>query len=208
MGALDQMLAQTFPTVLAPREGLLEGPQKAGVRYIVAADGLWREISLPWIHAVHKIAHAELPIPYGEMQESVEVKCTAVPKELRRRFLQDAQSAMPNEMAAALIWNSQSGEWRYELRQNKVVRPDYVSYKEVQLQEGEFIVLDLHSHGNYPAFFSDEDDRDDHGSMRFSGVVGSLSSGEITSAMRLNLNGKTWDANIAANGKLEVVSCK
>lgn len=208
MGAMDQMLAQTFPVALAPREGELEQAEKAGMRYIVAANGLWREVTLPWVRAVHQIAHAELPTPYGAMQECVEIKCAGLPAELRRRFMQDAQAAMPNEMAAAMIWNSQTDAWRYELRQNKVVRPDYVAYQEVTLSEVEFLVLDLHSHGNYPAFFSQEDDRDDHGSMRFSGVVGSLSSGEITSAMRLNLNGKTWDAIIAPNGKLEVVSCK
>jgi PRTRC genetic system protein A len=119
----------------------------------------------------------------------------------------DAKAAMPNEMAAAVIWNSNDQSWRYELRENTSATAAHVSYREVQPGDGEFLVLDLHSHGTFGAFFSQEDDRDDMGSMKFSGVIGNLNTGEMTSVLRLNMLGQTWDANLASNGKLEVL-CK
>jgi PRTRC genetic system protein A len=75
----------------------------------------------------------------------------------------------------------------------------------VSLEEGEFLVLDLHSHGKFDAYFSERDDADDAGSMKFSGVIGNLNTGTPTTVMRLNLLGKTWAATMAADGTLEVL---
>lgn len=208
MGLLDASIAATFPTVQAPREGMLEPAAKNGTRYVVAVDGLWREITLPWIRVVHKIADADIRLPYGQQRPVLEVLCGPVPKDLRHQFLRDARQAMPHEMAAAMIWNVNSGAWRYEMRVSTEATHAHVRYKEVGLAEGECLVLDLHSHAKFDAFFSKEDDADDAGSMRFSGVIGSLSEDNITSALRLNMLGKTWDANFASDGKLEVDSCR
>lgn len=205
--SMDATIQGMFPTVIMPREGTLEPATKNGTRYVVAGDGLWREVMLPWVTVMHKIANSDLVLPYGAAEEAVVIKCGPIPSDLRSKFVQDAKAAMPNEMAAAVIWNSNDHSWRYEMRENTTASTAHVDYREVHLGDGEFLVLDLHSHGTFSAFFSQEDDRDDKGSMKFSGVIGNLNSGNMTSVLRLNMLGKTWDANLASNGKLEVL-CK
>ncbi|EKD97240.1 MAG: hypothetical protein ACD_23C00998G0001 [uncultured bacterium] len=205
--SMNTTIEGMFPTVIMPREGTIAPPTNSGTRYVVARDGLWREVTLPWVTVMHKIAHSDFVLPYGVATEQVVVKCGPIPGELRSKFVHDAKAAMPNEMAAAVIWNSNDQSWRYELRENTSATAAHVSYREVQPGDGEFLVLDLHSHGTFGAFFSQEDDRDDMGSMKFSGVIGNLNTGEMTSVLRLNMLGQTWDANLASNGKLEVL-CK
>lgn len=205
--SMDATIQGMFPTVIMPRQGALEQASKNGTRYVVAGDGLWREVVLPWVTVMHKIANSDFMLPYGAAEEAVVIKCGPIPTELRSKFVQDAKAAMPNEMAAAVIWNSNDHSWRYEMRENTTASTAHVDYREVQLGDGEFLVLDLHSHGTFSAFFSQEDDRDDKGSMKFSGVIGNLNSGNMTSVLRLNMLGQTWDANLASNGKLEVL-CK
>ena len=204
---MDETIQSMFPTLAMPREGNIAPAIKNGTRYIVARDGLWREVTLPWVTVVHKIGHSDYSLPYGAVEESVSVKCGPIPAHIRSKFVQDAKAAMPNELAAAVIWNSKDQSWRYELRENINATVGHVDYREVHLREDEFLVLDLHSHGTFEAFFSNEDDRDDAGSMKFSGVIGNLNSGNMTSVLRLNMLGKTWDADLTSHGQLEVL-CK
>lgn len=204
MKSMDEVIAATFPTVLVPRSAPLVPAAKAGVRYLVAGDGLWREVSLPWIRVVHMIAPSSLQLPYGRLQEEVKLACPPIPAELRSQFLRDARQALPHEMAAALVWDSVTGLWRYEQRASVSSDAASVRYREVHLRDGEYLVVDLHSHAAYPAFFSSTDDEDDAGSMKFSGVLGDLDKGGISARMRLNMAGKTWVANLTATGHLEV----
>ncbi|MFC6281190.1 PRTRC system protein A [Polaromonas aquatica] len=204
---MDAIIQGMFPTVMMPREGMIEPATNNGTRYVVARDGLWREVMLPWVTVLHKIAHSDFMLPYGPAKDTVALKCGPIPSELRSKFVQDAKAAMPNEMAAAVVWNSNDHSWRYEKRENMQATADLVEYHEVQLGDGEYLVLDLHSHGTFSAFFSQKDDQDDMGSMKFSGVIGNLDTGDMTSVLRLNMLGQTWDADLASNGKLEVL-CK
>ena len=80
----------------------------------------------------------------------------------------------------------------------------HIDYDEIRLQEGEHLVVDMHSHGDMPAFFSGEDDRDDAGAMRFSVVVGNIGSETPSSQMRLCLAGVFLRASINEHGTLEV----
>lgn len=204
MRTMDQTILTAFPMLTAPRSGELRLAKQAGTRYVAASDGLWREITLPWIHCIHRIAGSQVALPYGLLREGVQIQSGPIPKNLRQQFVRDAAAACPNEMAAAMIWNQATGAWRYELRESLAAGHAYVNYKEVRLEEGEFLILDLHSHGRYDAYFSNEDDADDAGSMKFSCVIGRLNTESPTTALRLNLLGKIWEANLASDGTLEV----
>jgi PRTRC genetic system protein A len=203
--AMDTVIQRMFPLVAMPTKGSLAPSSGAGTRFVVARDGLWREVTLPWIYVLHKISESQYQLPYG-VQESdiVKVKCGPIPARIRAKFLEDAQAAMPNEAAAAVIWNSADGSWRYELREAYRATPGRITYCEVQLQQDEFLVLDLHSHGEFEAFFSCTDDEDDRGSMKFSGVLGNIDRQDRTAKFRLNMLGAQWDASVAFNGELEV----
>lgn len=205
METMDQVVQAAFPVVSAPRFSSLEAAVKPGARHIVARDGLWREVTLPWIRSIHPIAACDVPLPYGALHAEIELLCGPIPRDLRKKFVQDAYAASPTEMAAAMIWNQATGGWRYAARESLSAGHAFVNYKEVSLEEGEFLVLDLHSHGQFDAHFSKKDDADDAGSMKFSGVIGDLNKGTPTTVMRLNLRGKTWAATMAADGTLEVL---
>lgn len=204
MDARDQATGAMFPLVGAPRFSGMPEAAGPGIRYIAGDDGLYREVSLPWLRVTHRVARSDVRLPYGPVQERHEVLCGAVPRELLKQFVRDAKADAPNEMAAVILWSATERQWRYARRAATDVGPGHIAYKEVPVEEGEFVVLDLHSHGLFEAFFSQEDDRDDHGSMRFSGVIGSLGQPEITACVRLNLAGKTWPAQLRADGHLEV----
>lgn len=47
-----------------------------------------------------------------------------------------------------------------------------VSYDWSDLPAGSQLIVDIHSHADFSAFFSGTDDRDDNGSVRYSGVIG------------------------------------
>lgn len=202
---IDETLQKVFPLIAAPKVAELS-ESSAGMRFIAAADGLYREISLAWIRVIHRIATADIGLPYGTMDTRVHLSCSKVPGELWKAFRRDAVNAMPNEMAAALIWNANNDEWRYAMRQATAVAHDAVHYRgEVELQDGEQVVVDLHSHAKYPAFFSKEDDSDDCGTMRFSGVLGNVATDRPSFELRLNMPGICWKANLTQDGMMEVV---
>jgi len=51
------------------------------------------------------------------------------------------------------------------------------------------LVIDIHSHGNCRAFFSDTDNKDDMGATKISGVIGNLDQTNVTAKFRLCVNG-------------------
>lgn len=206
MDSFDQAILETFPlAAVGPRGGVEDAPG-SGIRYLAASDGLWREVALPWIRVRHMVAPTLLPLPYGSMQADVELRCGPLDLGLVRDFNRMARAAAPAEVAAAIVWNEHSGAWRLEPRKARSSSASHVDYDEVALDDGDHMVVDLHSHGHYPAFFSGQDDKDDHGSMKFSLVVGDFNKDQPSSAMRLCMAGLMAPARIAADGQLVIIN--
>lgn len=184
---LDAFISTTYPLVPAPTHQELVAHDVNGIRYLVAANGLWRELQWPWLHATYPLlTDKSVSLPYGALHEQVHFKCPAPQPALWTAFIKDAKAAMPHEAAGALIWNALTSEWRYEKRQTLSARGDFIQYAEVQLGEDEHLVVDIHSHGVHKPFFSSIDDQDDKGSVKVSVVVGSLHANPSW-VMRLNL---------------------
>lgn len=202
---LDLAIQKAFPTILAPKFGALQPLAINGVRYIIAANGFWREVKLPWLDVCHRVGSVNLQLPYGEAKGRLELLCSPIPMELMAKFKDDAVRALPNEMAAALIWNEATDTWRYQEREPLEQSAAYVKYAEVKLAQGEHLVVDLHSHALFEAFFSATDDHDDAGSMRFSGVIGNLDQEKRSFCLRLNLAGMAWPAELRMDGTMEVL---
>lgn len=184
---LDSFISTTYPLVAAPSHRELPDLDVNGIRYLVAGNGLWRELQWPWLHARYPLlTDSSVSLPYGLIQEQVHFKCSAPPPALWTAFIKDAKAAMPLEAAGALIWNEQTSVWRYEQRHAISARADFIQYAEVQLGEDEHLVVDIHSHGNHKPFFSSIDDQDDMGSVKVSVVFGCLHASPSW-VMRLNL---------------------
>ncbi len=200
---MDQAILQAFPLLAAPADGILPRATCDGMRYVAAKDGVWREVTLPWIKVRHKVADSVLELPYGGVEECIEYQCGPVPRDSIRQFVDEARAAAPNEIAAALIWNQTNGEWRYERRQEITASPNRIDYVEVRVGEDEHLVVDIHSHGWAPAFFSSTDDADDRGAMKISLVLGNLDRARPSSAMRLCMAGLVQPVTMSADGVLE-----
>ena len=204
MSTLDEATLTTFPWVAVPPRGNLPPAWAGAIRYLVAKSGLWQEISLPWIRVVRPFTGpGESPLPYGELQPVIDLRCGPLPMGLVREFIAGAREAAPLECAAALVWSDESS-WRLAWREAKSAGSGHIDYNEVTLADAEHLVVDMHSHGHYEAYFSLEDNMDDRGSMKFSLVVGNFNGNAPTSAMRLCMLGLVRNAVADRDGKVEV----
>lgn len=183
---INEFVASNFPLQAAPNEGAVSDSE-ANISYLAARDGLWRRVQLPWVRSILPVAtSSHINVPYGALQPAVDLLVPAPDRELWRHFVSQAKAAMPHECASALLWNTESRTWRYATREPVSASVGHIVYREVDIGDNEILVVDIHSHGASPAFFSRTDDRDDNGSMKISVVFGSLDA-DLTLAARINL---------------------
>lgn len=205
MSLPDHIVLASFPLVAVPGAEPLAPSLANGTRFLVAADGLYREITVPWMRAIVPLTPFCLSrTPYGELQAGVEFRFGALPMDLLRRFKKLALQNMPNECTAALIWNESSGQWRLCERKAIHATPERVDYEEATLAEDEHLVVDIHSHGAYPPDFSARDDLDDMGGLKIAAVLGNLGGGEGSLRARLVLPDRFMDLYLSADGSLSL----
>jgi PRTRC genetic system protein A len=204
MSLTDEAILKTFPLLAVPASGCPAPAAASGTRYLVAHNGLWREISLPWVLVRHQIASSVLQLPYGALCAEVEFRCGPVPLALLGAFGGEARAHAPQEVAGAFLWNAASRRWKYASRPVRCAGDSHVAYDEVRLAQDEHLVVDVHSHGHHPAFFSAQDDRDDAGAMKVSLVLGNLDQPRRSCRMRLCMAGLVRDAHLNERGELQV----
>ena len=177
---IDQVTVENFPLMAASHTGMIQLASKIGIRYVVAKDGLWRAIDKSWLRALTPVAlNPGAVIPYGSVVQSVEFACSMPPASLWREFMAVAKASLPNEVAAAMVWKSREDSWRLAVRVSIEANGGYVHYQEVDLQDDEEIVVDIHSHASHPAFFSGTDDTDDFGSIKVAAVLGCVGTAAV-----------------------------
>ena len=164
---------------------------------------------------------AGLTLPYGVVSSHLSFAFGRLPLDLLQEFIALARAACPLEVAGALIYtatdNAQDdepngcyqngcgqngcgqngrrqgrGTLRLRLHESISVGCGHVRYRIAALDVGEYLAVDLHSHGRLPAFWSDQDDRDDNG-VRVCGVFGRLDRPQLEARFRLVLNGHHID---------------
>lgn len=195
MHKLDEIIQAQFPVHVMPKYGRFELLQTTGHRYLLGQDGLKLEIRRPWLHAVVAI-HGEpfAKLPYGECpDDSVELLCGPIPGEFSRRFFKQARESAPNECAAWIVWDEHSAKWDYVALEATSATPEYVDVQRPALKDGAWLVMDFHSHGHAPAFFSPQDNKDDRSEVKLAGVFGNVADAQPTLAMRACLMGAFAD---------------
>lgn len=191
MNAADSVLQRSFPTVMVPRREPIEPMASAGERLLVAENGVFLEISLPWISLVRRVASftAAIPIPYGCTIEHTELICGRVPEELIGEFVAMARAAHPKETGAWIVWCTRTHQFRLLPVLILSNSSGSLKYDRPERHDDEVLVIDCHSHGRYPAFFSTTDNEDDMHDIKFSLVVGNCSSHVPSFAFRLCAKG-------------------
>lgn len=174
----DYLTQSVCPTLPVPKHGELPDMDN-GHRFLVANDGLWIEIKRPWLHMIWPLAQQTgVAIPYGSLRRKAQFAFGKLPVDLILAFANDATAALPNEAAAWLIWHEETPfmESYLEYRHLPPVSAGsgHIQFERPALAPYQHLAVDLHSHGAGPAFFSAQDNQDDAGEVKISGVIGSL----------------------------------
>ena len=187
MDPRDTVLQTLTPTIMVPKFGHLDRLDKPGHRFLVAADGLWLEIKRAWLYACVPIAtkEAPVPIPYGDLTPCVEMTFGKVPRALLEKFVEQARADLPNESAAAIVWNERTEAMRLQPLEALRASPSHITYNQPELGADEHLVVDLHSHAAFCAGFSATDNKDDRTAVKVAGVVGDVDKAEQSYAFRL-----------------------
>lgn len=182
----DRIILEHAPLLPVPRFGALPKLEQNRHRYLVAESGLFLELRRPWLHVIWPV-HPEhdYRLPYGPLEKFADYAFDEEAIErIQRMFLVDAARAMPNECAAWAVWNNHEGRLEYRPLIADSASPGGVHFHRPQLEDHECLAIDLHSHGVMGAFFSGQDDADDHGEVKIAIVAGTLDQ-EPTFSIRL-----------------------
>lgn len=87
-----------------------------------------------------------------------------------------------------VVWNEEKGY--HLIAPTQTVAGASAHYEWSDLPEDVQLVVDIHSHANFNAFFSSTDDRDDSNSIRISGVIGHNASTTQDHVWRFNCRGQ------------------
>ncbi|TCK32528.1 PRTRC genetic system protein A [Paraburkholderia sp. BL8N3] len=191
MNAGDMALQRSFPTVMVPRREPVAPMLAAGERLLIGENGVFIEIDLPWLSVVRRIATYTVPtaIPYGKVAESTVLRCGPVPPELIGQFADMARAAHPMETGAWIVWSTATKQFRLAPVVVLSQSTGSLSYGRPQLGPDEVRIVDCHSHGSHPAFFSTTDNEDDRHDVKFALVVGNCGSNVPSMALRLCAKG-------------------
>lgn len=190
MDARDFALQSVMPTVMVPKFSEFTELSDSGSRVLMASNGVWLEVRREWMYARKMIAQPlPLSLPYGAVTPELHFSFGNLPRVLVNQFIDQARKRLPNECAAWVIWDSRLDIWRMEMLLESSVDADHVDTILPVLGDDEHIVLDIHSHGSSPAFFSPTDDHDDRGECKVAGVVGNIDTNTPTAKFRICANG-------------------
>lgn len=170
----DYITQGICPTLPVPKYGDLPAIDN-GHRFVVADDGLWIEIKRPWLHMIWPLAQQTgVAIPYGSLRRKAQFAFGKLPVDLILDFANYATAALPNEAAAWLVWNEQTRQLEYLPLPPVSAGSGHIQFERPALAPYQSVAVDLHSHGAGPALFSAQDNQDDAGEVKISGVIGSL----------------------------------
>lgn len=192
----DQVVFGETPTLMQPLHGeALSKPESGKHRFVIACDGVYVEAINPVLEVRLPVAKSAIKLPYGQIG-SVGVRLThgQIPKRILHDVCEKTFLCSPNEWAGLVVWDKIRKE--YALYEPDVISfsAGHISYRNVLSDEHE-LVMDLHSHGNIPAFFSRMDDKSDIGGFYIAGAVGNCDSGDPSFATRIVVNGHFFECS-------------
>ena len=154
-------------------------------QYVIAQNGVFVRAENAFVSAclpVTRLKEATAPIRGLQPLDGwVRLKIPQIPLNLLETVIADAQVSAENgrldETLSYVVWrNGRVGELassRYHLIKpaDQKASPNFVVTEMVETSET--VVMDIHSHGGAPPYFSPTDDRDET-RLRFYGVIGNL----------------------------------
>ena len=154
---LDAALFGAAPTFMMPRYGQIAELAVGAKRFLAASTGMFLEVRSPVMHACIRVTTSELP--YGDADEFIHLTRGPVPQGLIQRALASAIAASPNEMALAIVADSDSNG--YGVIDLPPQNPSSCTITYEDVIDDDALVFDIHSHGSTTSFFSGTDDASD-----------------------------------------------
>lgn len=174
---VDAILQSHTPVVMVPLHGEFIALATVGHRFLAASDGLWLEVRRPWLHLIWPVATQDrVPMPYGTVQRKVELAFERLPMDVADAFVADALSAYPNEVGGVVLWDERTGDVSYRRAETLQSGVGNLRARWPELEPGQSVVVDLHSHGQFPPFFSETDRADTGSEVVIAGVLGRVGS--------------------------------
>lgn len=192
----DLAIATVASVSIVPAFTPLEELSEPGERYLAAADGLWLELRRAWLYARLPVAPSLYTLPYGSTSRRVTL-IAPIAMSLVQQFVEQAAVCCPHETAGSILFNESTGAYRYRPADIDYASAGAVRYRLPALEDGDHLVVDLHSHGRLGAFFSSTDDADDAGSVKIALVVGNCDRDSPSIAARLCIKGMFLDMSSA-----------
>jgi len=191
MNILDMTLQRSFPTVMVPRNEAVAEMHAPGERLLVAENGVFIEIRRPWLSLVRQIAefNVRTAVPYGRISASTRLLCETIPADLVGTFSAMARKAHPMETGAWIVWSPSTQAFRLAPVGIVAHTAGSLRYQPPALASDEVLVMDCHSHGAHPAYFSSTDNEDDRHDVKMSLVIGNCDRPSPSIAVRLCAKG-------------------
>lgn len=179
------------PSGSSPAIDALRGA-RSGQGLAVGRDRVMLILRRPWL-ALDVALSGPLPayLPYGSVGgERLDLLCGLIPGAWRDVILDHLRAALPDEAAAFVLWHDETRSFCVEFPDIEEATPSRLVYRPPVLAPGWHLVLDVHSHGAAPAFFSATDNTDDAHATKIAIVFGGLDDpAGPTSAARLCAGG-------------------
>ncbi len=194
MDTRDQIVFGETPTLMQPVYGeSLPKPEIGKHRFVIANDGLYVEAINPVLEVRLPVAKSSIKLPYGIIG-SVGVRLVngQIPKRILQDVCEKTLLCGECEWAGLVVWDKIRCEYALYEPDTISFSTRHISYRNELSDEYE-LVMDLHSHGSMPAFFSKTDDKSDMGGFYIAGVVGNCDSDEPTFATRIVVNGHFFE---------------
>jgi PRTRC genetic system protein A len=186
----DRVLFSETPTVMQPRFGPpLPPPEDHKHRFLCGDDGLYIEAQNAVIGIRMRIAPSSLPLPYGKIERTgIHLRHGLIPSVLFNEALAKSRAAVPNEWAGFIVWDEKNEQYALYEPDVLATGPGQIHYL-ASFPDKLTPVIDLHSHGNLPAFFSSTDDHSDLAGFYVAGIIGNCGSAQPSFAARMVVNG-------------------
>lgn len=183
----DAALFSATPMLMAPRFGRLE-PLPVGSRRLVAAsNGVYLQARSQALDLCLRVA--SLVMPYGPMSQWLRPACGPIPRARLTPLLQLAQASPDREIAALLTLSANAPDGvGLQRPETLTASGSHITYRDAV--EDDLLLLDCHSHGQHPAFWSSQDDESDlsRPGPYISAVIGECSNRLPSMAFRASVS--------------------
>jgi PRTRC genetic system protein A len=190
MDKRDIALQLSCPVLSVPIYSDLAPLDRNGEQVLLASNGTFLEVRRPGVRVITRVGPAlATTLPFGTLKGVFEYKAGKMPRALLEQFVEWAQRESEVEIGAVITWNENTGQYALLRSKSNHATSDKLDYTLPTLEQGAHIIVDCHSHSSNPAFFSDDDNKDDMYAMKYAFVVGNCDTNNPSIASRLCVRG-------------------